>query len=211
MKHPAAVFIETPRTRAHGGNKARPQRNGAGCPTEWPHRVQTSGTGAPQDEPRLRASLTGATPRPERIPRPSRIRSQTWLGPERAVHSWMHPAWLRSFCVGTSLRESRHTSQGVLENVTRSLGNVTLLPVLSQGVRSWPGNVPQTVSLCGAIPRVRLQGDIARRADATSIPPIHSTCVYPACGLPPPSSLRRDCGPGSLLRGKRPASGRSPT
>ena len=197
MKHPAAVFIETPRTRAHGGNKARPQRNGAGCPTEWPHRVQTSGTGAPQDEPRLRASLTGATPRPRTDPA-SEPDAFPNMARSRKTRPFLDASCpVRSLCVGTSLRESRNTSQGVLENVTGSLGNVTLLPVLSQGVRSWPGNVPQTVSLCGAIPRVRLQGDIARRADATSTPPIHSTCVYPACGLPPPSSLRRDCGDGS--------------
>ena len=123
----------------------------------------------------------------------------------------MNPAWLGSLCVWTNLRESRNTSQGVLENVSRSLGNVTLLLILSQGVRSWPANVPQTGAEVWAIPRVRLQRDIARRANVTSTPLFHSTCVYPACGLPLPSSLGRDCGPGSLLRGKRPASGRSPT
>ena len=206
MKHPAAEFLETPRIRAQGGNKARPPRNGAGCPMEWPHRVQTSGT-----QP-LRTS-SGLEPRwqvlrlvPERIPRPSRIQSQTWLGPEGAVHAWMNPTWLGSLCVWTNLRESRETSQGVLENVSRSLGNITLLLILSQDVRSRPDNVPRTGAAVWAIPRVRLQRDIARRADATSIPPLHSTCVYPAKDLPRPSSLCRGCGPGSSLRGTRPVS-----
>ena len=64
----------------------------------------------------------------------------------------MNPTWLGSLCVWTSLRESRKTSQGVLGNVSRSLGNITLLLVLSQDVRSWPDSVPQTVSLCGPFP-----------------------------------------------------------
>ena len=147
VKHPAAVFIETPRTRAHGGNKARPQRNGAGCPMEWPHRVQTSGTGAPQDEPRLRASLTGATPRPRTDPA-SEPDAFPNMARSRRTRPFLDASCpVRSLCVGTSLRESRNTSQGVLENVTGSLGNVTLLPILSQGVRSWPDNMPRTVSL----------------------------------------------------------------
>ena len=85
-------------------------------PTEWcrlPYGVASQGTdirySTPQDELRFGASLTGATPRPRTISRPSRMRSQTWLGPEGAVHAWMNPTWLGSLCVWTIVSGSRET------------------------------------------------------------------------------------------------------
>ena len=132
-------------------------------PTEWcrlPYGVASQGTdirySTPQDEPRLGASLTGATPRPRTDPASEPDAFPNMARSRRSRPFLDASCPVRSLCVGTSLRESRNTSRGVLENVTRSLGNVTLLLILSQDVRSWPGNVPQTGAEVWAVPRFRL-------------------------------------------------------
>ena len=124
----------------------------------------------PQDGLRFGASLTGAAPPPRTN----------------------HPSELKNVLKHDQLPRSRPCLGGFnLARVAlrpdqdqRVSGNATLTLIPTQVVRSGPANVPRPVPKCGRFPGSASGGNIARRADATSIPPIHSTCVYPAKDLP---------------------------
>ena len=134
---PAAVFIETPRIRAHGANKARPQRNGAGCPMEWPpgfkHQVLY-----PSGQTPVRSLADGGS---AATPNGSLVRAENVLKHDQLPRS--RPCLGGFNLARVALRP---------DQCQRVSGNATLTLIPTQAVRSGPATVPRPVPKCGRFP-----------------------------------------------------------